>query len=62
MNDFEIDINAENSEGKIGLDENGQLWFSSCCDAANVQLDVRQALKLRNVVNTFLSKNGAHRS
>lgn len=59
MTSFEVKTPDEHV---IGLDDAGVMWFNACCDGDRVQLDVKQAIQLRNVVNVFLSKNGIHRS
>lgn len=54
---------TETDDGhEIGLEDNGLLWLNTCCGRDGVQLTVEQAIRLRKVINTFLSRNGVHRS
>lgn len=61
MSDFEAVVRTDYGH-TIGLNDDGELWFNACCDGDRTQLDVEQAIELRDVVNAFLSKNGVHRS
>jgi hypothetical protein len=55
VSDFHVTTRDGHS---IGLNEDGELWFNSCCDADNVYLTVEQALQLRRTLDTFLTNKG----